>query len=84
LFRAASSQLEFFVGLHLLGSIVLDGLVGGVVFSCSSFVVASAGAAEPPAMSGFSASASFSTFDAGNDATISDPSLSMLFERARV
>jgi len=30
LFNALSSQLDF-VGLHLLGSIVLDGLVGGVV-----------------------------------------------------
>lgn len=30
LFRALSSQLDF-VGLHLLGSIVFDGLLGGVV-----------------------------------------------------
>lgn len=36
LFRAASSQLEDLVGLQRLGSIVLEGLVGGVVRSGSS------------------------------------------------
>ncbi len=33
LFRALSSQLDF-VGLHLLGSMVFEGLEGGVLSSC--------------------------------------------------
>ncbi len=36
LFSAASSQLEDFVGLHLRGSMVLEGLTGGLVFSSAS------------------------------------------------
>ena len=33
MFNARSSQLDL-VGLHLLGSIVFDGLVGGVLSAC--------------------------------------------------
>ncbi len=33
MFNALSSQLDF-VGLHLLGSMVFDGLVGGVLSAC--------------------------------------------------